>query len=564
MADEIRVLHVDDDPAFSELAATFLERIDDRFEVHTAADALVGRERLADERFDCVVSDFDMPDMDGIEFLATVRKTDPDLPFILYTGRGSEEVASRAISLGVTDYLQKDGGNEQYEVLANRIENVVEQARYARRAEEQARKLGILREINEALLRADTVEEIERVVVDILAADAGYAFVWFGAYDPEHDRILPHAVAGVPDDAVGPTAVRDRSLTPLDDGIEVTVATPGSFARGAWDDDPPAPYAAVAIVPIVYDAHRYGFLALHAHEAETIDEDERRMLAEIAGDTAQAYHGAVVRDRLRQHRTAVEAVPEGIFLLDAEGTIDLLNDSACEFFGLPREDVVGTPFPTYVDQGMFDASIMEWYVESVREMLSSGSDRHEARYEAEVTAVDGDTRVIEVHLTLRPYEERYRGTVGIVRDVTDRRQREMTLERTRRRFEAMFDDPVTMVAIADADGRLVRVNSTARQLLGQAEDDLLGTLLWDIPETLDDRLQACTRRALDGEAVVGDIDLDIDGEERQLVGSFRPIPEGEDEAILITWRVLDVELSEVSPDHAQSVVPGVPDDIEDE
>jgi PAS domain S-box-containing protein len=71
-----------------------------------------------------------MPEMDGIELLKQVRAEYPDLPFILFTGKGSEEVASEAISEGATEYMQKETGMEQYEVLANRIENVTEASRF--------------------------------------------------------------------------------------------------------------------------------------------------------------------------------------------------------------------------------------------------------------------------------------------------------------------------------------------------------------------------------------------------------------------------------------------------
>ncbi|MFC7130701.1 PAS domain S-box protein [Haloferax chudinovii] len=125
----VAVLHVDDDRAFVELAAAFLERAHGRFRVETETSVAAGLDRLADEEFDCVVSDYDMPSLDGLDFLDAVREDDPDLPFILYTGKGSEEVAGDAISAGVTDYLQKEHGTSQYTVLANRIENAVEQYR---------------------------------------------------------------------------------------------------------------------------------------------------------------------------------------------------------------------------------------------------------------------------------------------------------------------------------------------------------------------------------------------------------------------------------------------------
>jgi PAS domain S-box-containing protein len=125
----VRILHVDDDANIAELTKTYLERIDDEFTVTTAASAVEALTRLNETEFDCIISDYDMPNTNGIEFLEIVREQHPDLPFILFTGKGSEEVASDAIAAGVTDYMQKGIGADQYEVLANRTRNAVERYR---------------------------------------------------------------------------------------------------------------------------------------------------------------------------------------------------------------------------------------------------------------------------------------------------------------------------------------------------------------------------------------------------------------------------------------------------
>jgi len=138
MSEAIRVLHVDDDPAFLDLTRAYLEREAD-LSVVTADGAAEGLSTLDESEVDCVVTDYQMPGRDGIAFLWTVREDRPELPVLLFTGEGSETVASEAISAGVTDYLQKGVGSTQFEVLANRVRNVVDRHRATRETERLGR-----------------------------------------------------------------------------------------------------------------------------------------------------------------------------------------------------------------------------------------------------------------------------------------------------------------------------------------------------------------------------------------------------------------------------------------
>jgi len=132
-AEEVRVLHVDDDPEFGEVTKTFLERDREEMTVLTEKSAVEGLACLRNGRFDCVVSDYEMPITDGLEFLELVREEFPDMPFILFTSAGDEALASEAIAAGVTDYVRKRAGARQYEILANRIDNAVERYRTQQR-----------------------------------------------------------------------------------------------------------------------------------------------------------------------------------------------------------------------------------------------------------------------------------------------------------------------------------------------------------------------------------------------------------------------------------------------
>ena len=102
------LLYVDDEPGLLEIGKIYLEN-SGAFSVATALSGRVGLDELEKHDFDAVVADYQMPEMDGIELLKNVRKFHGNIPFILFTGRGREEVVIEAINHGADFYLQKGG-----------------------------------------------------------------------------------------------------------------------------------------------------------------------------------------------------------------------------------------------------------------------------------------------------------------------------------------------------------------------------------------------------------------------------------------------------------------------
>lgn len=128
-AQEIDLMLIDDSRDILELSETVLTRERDHFNVTSTTDPQEALEKLEEGQWDAMISDYDMPQMTGIELLQEIREVDEDFPFILYTGKGTEEVAVDAITAGVTDYFQKEAGTEHYSLIANSIENSVESYR---------------------------------------------------------------------------------------------------------------------------------------------------------------------------------------------------------------------------------------------------------------------------------------------------------------------------------------------------------------------------------------------------------------------------------------------------
>lgn len=239
MTSSIHVLHVDDEPSFGDLVVEFLERESDRIEVVSTTSAADRLEHLENDKrgIDCIVSDYEMPGKDGIEFLEAVRNRHSDLPFILFTGKGSEDIASEAISAGATDYLQKRGGTEQYELLANRIQNAVERYRSVeeknrvyRALETATQGIGLINEHGEYLYVNEAYAELYGYEPAELIGEHWGALYSEDETERFQEEILPTLEAegswqgrsrGLAAD--GSTFIEEVSLTQLETGGHVCV-----------------------------------------------------------------------------------------------------------------------------------------------------------------------------------------------------------------------------------------------------------------------------------------------------------------------------------------------------
>ncbi len=117
----ITVLYVDDEPELLEIGKIFLEGTGD-FSVTTVDSVSAAFDVLKTNHFDAIISDYQMPDIDGLEFLKQVRLLYREIPFILFTGRGREDIVILALNLGADFYLQKGGEpKSQYAELAHKV-----------------------------------------------------------------------------------------------------------------------------------------------------------------------------------------------------------------------------------------------------------------------------------------------------------------------------------------------------------------------------------------------------------------------------------------------------------
>ncbi|RXK46686.1 PAS domain S-box protein [Halorientalis pallida] len=394
----IRVLHVDDDPAFLDLAGEMLDRTDEPIDVTTETDPRAALDRLDASPFDCVVSDYDMPQMDGLEFLRRVREEHPQLPFVLFTGKGSEEIASEAISAGVTDYLQKGPREDQYALLANRIANSVEHHVAEREIDETRTRFSKLLEHSADYIFIIDVEGTLTYVTPSVERTLGYdpaEITGENAFDFLH-----------PDDV---ERIRAELVDVLESpDTEKTVELRTKHRDGSWR-----------------------WVEIRARNL--LDDP---CIEGIVGNVRDVTARKESEAELDWHRSVIRSMDEGVYVLDRDYRFRFINFRAAHTVDLSAQAWIGEHV-SYLDEvGIFpDSAVAD--VQAAVDDIAAG-ERDEVRLVLEPT-VPPSTEFLD--LRIRPLEtdddddDDTEFILATTRDITERKRNELDLERKNERLE---------------------------------------------------------------------------------------------------------------------------------
>ncbi|MBX0323244.1 PAS domain S-box protein [Halomicroarcula sp. F13] len=470
MVDEVTVLCVDDRGA-AESTGDRLERMDDRFSVRTATSTSDALSVLDGSSVDCVVSAFELTDRDGLALLDAVRAEYPDLPFVLFAAEGSDRVASEAVARGATAYLPGRDDTEQYGVLAARIRSAVEQYRVVRQAAAQERVDSVVREVNQALVRADSRAAIERRVCELLSDAEPYTFAWVGRYDSASASIEPTNWAGgessylddvtiSADETATGQGPAGRAFRTGEIVVSQNVSEDPSFEP--WREQALAHgFRAAAAVPLSYDGDWYGLLVVYADRPRVFDESERSLLAELGDDVAHAMQARDAEAALRRTSTRLESLfensPDMINVHDGDGRIIDANPALCEALDYEKSELVGMAV-WEVDPNIEPEAARRFW-----ESLGNG-DRHEL--ETVFRRRDGSTVPVEVHIRRICIDGEEQFVVSS-RDISGREARQQQLEARSAAIASATDG----MAILDENDEYVFVNQAHAEVYGYDDPD---------------------------------------------------------------------------------------------
>ena len=494
----IKILHVDDEVAFLTVAKQCLEE-QSKIQVDTALSAKEALKKLNRLEYDAVVCDYKMPDKNGLELLNELRSKGNNVPFILFTCKGREDIAIEALNSGVYRYIEKEGNAEvTFEELKHSICAAVREQRaekLLKKAETRLRQ--ITDNIQDLLLLLD-----ENLVIKF--ASASYkSFTGFA-----------------PSEVVGKRAYDFVHPDDLQKIIEITEKAFKENSIGRFE-------ARVKRA----DGN---FVFLEGIGKPLVDEngDITGAILSSRDITERKKMEQTLRDSEEKYRKLFNEAIDAIFVADAEtGILVDCNHEAMKLTGKTKSELIGMHQQFLHPEAEREGKFSKTFAKHCR-------DEEGHIIDSQIITKNG--KIVDVVIKGSLIEVKGKKLLqGIFRDVTERRVVEEKM-----RFQARLLNAMGQAVIAaDINGEIIYWNQAAEQLYGWAETEVLGHNITEIllQDIIQEDAQGVLSHLSSGKSWTGEVILKRrDGTVLTVIISTSPITNDKGEAIGILGVSTDI------------------------
>ncbi|MFP4051406.1 MAG: response regulator [Thermoplasmata archaeon] len=394
----MEILLVDDEAGTQEQAKYLLEKENEDFDVTTLGSADDALELLDDEDFDVIVSDYRMPETDGIEFLETLRDDDKDIPFIILTGKGREEVVINALNLGADRYLRKSKDPQsQYDLLSRAIRQEYKRKKTEIELKENKEKIEELHDVASQLISCETEDEAYELVID--ASERILNFDLCSIEEVVDDKFKTRALTSKMDiEGTGDRSVEDGGLdkkTYLNkEKFLIEDARNRSDAKPVVKDNE---FRSTISLPI----GEFGIFQAISTEPGYFGTEDMKMsellLSHLDNTITRIRSEREIKKKEKLYRTIFENTGTAMVIINDDLTISLSNEEFNKLVGYYEESVEGKEFLNMIVKE--DKDRLNRYHKLRREDPEAAPNQ----YDAQIVTQHGDKK----HVVM---------TVGLIND----------------------------------------------------------------------------------------------------------------------------------------------------
>ncbi len=429
----VKVLFVDDNRSQLQIFKKYLEKISPDFDVYAVDDAEVALSELDRQYFSVIVSDYQLATMDGLDLLKFAREKNPTIPYIIFTGRGQEEIAIKALNLGASHYIKKEGDPaSQFEELSHVIRNLVDM----RDSKEKYRAV-----FDHAL---DGILIVERDTRKGYAANP--AFCEMTGYTPED-------IENLSVDDIHPREDLERVLNDFEEQAQGKKKVAENLP--VLRKDGTQFFADITSAPLSLGGKEYvvGFFndvsaRVAAQESLRESEERYRLIAENSSDV--------------------------IFTLDMELNRTYLSPSVAELRGFSVEESMKQTWEEILTPASFERMI-RFFGQQMYDLNNGVISEYPVTIELEMVHARKGTVWVETSASpIFNAEGKPIGIVGITRDISSRKEMENQLRASERLFKSLYENISDGLLHMDLNGQITFCNDKLLSMTGYTRDEVIG------------------------------------------------------------------------------------------
>ncbi|MHB8578553.1 MAG: PAS domain S-box protein [Ignavibacteriaceae bacterium] len=506
MAESIRILYVDDNPGDRALVRHSLEKVHGGFEV-TEAKSKIEFEKIINEQvFDLVLTDFNIMGFEGMQVLETVKSISPNIPVIIVTGTGSEEVAIQAIRNGAKDYVIKT--IQHINRLPKTIISALEDKRIRDEKEKAFKELAkmnrvyaVISQINQLIVKANDRDKLFRECCEIAIKYGKFRLAWIGLTDEKSKIVQPFCWAGFEDEYLS-----KFKLIRIDDSPEGRGPVGSAIRDGRYfvckdtENDPAFEpwrkeavtrgYRSLIALPIRLNNNVIGSYNLYSDEINFFDNQEIELLKEIVNDISFAINTMLINEKRinaeqlikkseDRYRDLFENSNDLICLHDLDGNLLIVNDSATRITGYSKSELL--------KMNMRDLLVPQ-HRQSFSEYLKKVKTTGRADGIMSILTKSGERRYWMYNNTLRSEGVAKPVIRGIVKDITEQKISELELRTKKDDLQKFFDEDISGNFESTVQGQIIKCNKTFLKIYGfSSEEEALTFQLGNLYRTPSDR-----------------------------------------------------------------------------